>query len=266
MESNSDTTRRIKTSETIFKILNVIYRKDGATATVISNELDMAYSTVHDHVMTLESLKLLRENDGTYHLGLRFLDYGIHAKEKHKVAEIARPHIKELADEIPEAVWLFVEEHDSIVGIHKEGSDIVTPGEWMGKHLPFHCTAGGKAILAHLDEERVDDLLEDQQLDEITDNTITDRAAFKEELDTVREQGYALNNGEAIRNVRGIARAICINDEVLGAVCIVGPKHRLKGDRFRETMPQKLIETVGDIELRLTDFLNTTPFAFDSSV
>jgi DNA-binding IclR family transcriptional regulator len=266
MESDTDTTRRIKTSETIFKVLNVIYRNDGATATEISNELDKAYSTVHDHVMTLESLKYLRENDGTYHLGLRFLDYGINAKEKHKVAEIARPHIKNLANETPEAVWLFVEEHDSIVGIHKEGSDIVTPGEWMGKHLPFHCTAGGKAILAHVDEERIDELFDDQQLDAVTANTITDRDAFKQELEEVREQGYALNKGEAIRNVRGIARAIRINDEVLGAVCIVGPKHRLKDERFKETVPQNLIETVGDIELQMTDFLNTTPFAFDSNV
>jgi DNA-binding IclR family transcriptional regulator len=263
MDDTSNAARRIKASETAFSVLDTIYRKGGTTVTDIADELDMAYSTVHDHVTTLESLMFVHEVDGDYHIGLRFLNYGIHAKEKHKVTRVAPPKLEELAEETSEAVWLFVAEHDSIVGIHKEGSDIVSSGEWLGKHMPFHCTAGGKAILACYDDDRIDELLSRHSLKEITSNTITDREAFRTEIETIRQRGYALNRGEAIRNVRGVARAIRVNDNVLGSVVVVGPSHRLNGDRFREVIPEKLRETVGDIEINMMDFMDTTPFAFE---
>lgn len=259
--SHKRSPRRIKTAQTVFGIVEILYQNDGATMSEVAEELNMAVSTVHDHIATLESMNyVVRRNDNKFYLSLRFLDYGIDAKYKFKVVRVSQSILRELAREISEAVWLFVEENYSIVGIHNEGGNIVKPSEWLGKHQPLHCTAGGKALLAHYDEEKVEQAINHYGLKEITPNTITDEMTLYDELEKIRERGYALNDGETIKHVRGVASPIIVNEEVLGAVCVVGPEHRLKEEQFTEKIPQRVGEAVSEIELDMTDFISTTPF------
>ncbi len=74
----------------------------------------------------------------------------------------------------------------------------------IGRPLPAHCTAGGKAILAFLPAEDREALLT-EPLQRYTDATITDRDALQKELDTIREQNYAVENMEFQKEMRSVS-------------------------------------------------------------
>lgn len=65
----------------------------------------------------------------------------------------------------------------------------------------LHCSAASKAILAHLEPERRDDILEDYEFISRTPNTITDEETLREEFENVRAKAFARNDEEQIAGV-----------------------------------------------------------------
>lgn len=93
----------------------------------------------------------------------------------------------------------------------------------IGKRVPLHNIAAGKAILAHLSEERVEEIIGQHGLEEWTERTITDREALFSELETIREQEYARNDGETFEGFRAVASPILHEGELLGSIVVSGP-------------------------------------------
>ena len=106
-------------------------------------------------------------------------------------------------------VHLAVRVGDHAVYLHKVDSD--KPYEMrsrVGNELRLHCTAIGKAILAHLPRDEVDAVVASAGLAARTPATITDLPALHAELAAVRERGYALDDEENEAMVRCIGAAI----------------------------------------------------------
>jgi DNA-binding IclR family transcriptional regulator len=78
----------------------------------------------------------------------------------------------------------------------------------IGRELPAHCTAVGKALMAWLPRPALLELLEQRGLQRRTRKTITSKARLFQELELVRKQGYASANGEYSSNLRSIATPI----------------------------------------------------------
>ena len=66
----------------------------------------------------------------------------------------------------------------------------------IGKDAPMHSTGSGKILLSAMSPNRIRQFLDQVGLARLTPYTITNREAFLQELDQVREQGYALDNEE----------------------------------------------------------------------
>ena len=66
----------------------------------------------------------------------------------------------------------------------------------IGKDAPMHSTGSGKILLSAMSPNRVRQFLDQVGLARLTPYTITNREAFLQELEQVREQGYALDNEE----------------------------------------------------------------------
>lgn len=253
-DGTKEANRGIKTSRTVFAIIESIQELDGATVPELAEHVGLARSTVHNHVKTLLNQGYLTEEDGEYSLGLKFLEYGYTAKSGLRMAELGEPALSDLADETDEIAWIVVEEHGEAVYISgAEGENALhTRLDHVGLRTSLHFTASGKAILAHLPRERVEEIIEESGLPSATNHTITDREELFEELDRIRERGIAFADGEAVEGVRSVAVPIKPNDEVLGSITVYGPKHRLTDDRFRETIPEKLLGAANAIELEYT--------------
>ncbi|WKE67807.1 IclR family transcriptional regulator [Streptomyces sp. WP-1] len=71
----------------------------------------------------------------------------------------------------------------------------------VGRQLPAHATALGKALLSELTAREVDALLSEQPLEALTPHTVTRRPALREELEQTRTRGWAL---ESEQNTPGL--------------------------------------------------------------
>ncbi|AGB36943.1 IclR family transcriptional regulator [Natronococcus occultus] len=243
--------RPVETVDTAFEIVDLLKRRDGAGITAIADELGLAKSTVYRHVKTLEARELLVRDGDTYRIGMRFLDYGVYVRNRHPLYEFVQPKVDELADETDEKVWCVIEEHG--VGVHiygAEGRHSVRTHARIGKRTPLHQFAAGKAILANLPDERVEEIVDRRGLAATTDRTITDRSELAEQLATIRKRGYAFNREESVRGVHAVGAPI--RDEsgtAIGAISVAGPANRLRGDRLTDELPALLLGATNEVEI-----------------
>jgi len=242
----------VKTTATVFDIIESIRDLDAPTVTTIAEDVGIAKSTTHDHLSTLEGMRYVVKDGDGYRLSLQFLEYGMHAVGEYNIDDVAEPELDDLAEETGEVVWLVVEEHG--IGIYLSNSEgpraVQTHGQ-VGKSTYLHGISAGKAILADLPERRVREIVDRHELPALTENTITTEAALFEELEAVRERGVAFNTGETIEGLRGVGCSITHDEEVIGAIGVGGPAERMTDEAFMESIPDALLGAVNAIELTL---------------
>ncbi len=244
----------VKTARTTFRILEALKRYDGATLAELTDEFDRSKSSVHSYLHTLEREGYVTKEGNTYRLGLKLLDLGGHAQHSEGLYDVAKDEVTALAEGTGELANLLVEEHGKGVYLHRaHGEDAVRTDSYTGQQVFLHNTALGNAILAHLPAERVHGILDRHGMPAPTENTITDRDALFDELEHVREQGYALDDEARVKGLRCVAVPVINNDGgVEGAISVSGPTSRFRGERFREELPEKLRRVANIIELNIT--------------
>lgn len=244
--------RAVKTAETIFGIVEFLLETGGSGVTEIAESQDMAESTVHSHLATLRDQEYVVKDGTTYRPSLKFLDHGVRVRDELSLSDAARPVIEQLSEETGEVAWIVVEEHGRAVYLmNSSGEKAVQTRGRVGRRTTMHDIAAGKAILAHLPESRVENIIDTFGLPERTDKTITDRDELYDNLEKIRDRGYAVNDGETTEKVRAVASPILWGGTVCGAVGIAGPKHRLNGERFTDRLPTAILEAADTIELEL---------------
>lgn len=235
-----------------FDIAELLATETTLGVTAVAEELGVAKSTAHDHLSTLaERGYVVRAPEG-YRLGMEFLRLGEAARSRDEAYEIAREKVEKLANETNERSQFIVEEAGRAIYVHREvGPDAVHTDSAIGGHVPLYATAAGKALLSHHDDDRVRELVGDN-LDPITDNTVTEVDALLAELETVRERGYATNCAENTPRLRAVGAPVELPDgRPLGAISVSGPTHRMKGERFESELPDLLLGTVNELELNI---------------
>lgn len=245
--------RTIKTAERVFDILEFIREMDGATVSEVAAEFDIAVSTAHQYLKTIELREFVVKQDEKYYVALRFLDYGVAARARRRAHPLAEEKAKELADETRERAQFVVKEHGYGVVLYTAiGDRAVQTNITLGAHVHLHATAAGKAILVHLPEEQVLEILDKHGLPRVTENTITERDELLAELDEIRNTGIAYNNQEDTKGLRAVGVPVKDpDDDVFGALSVSGPTHRLKGDVLTDEIPDLLLGMANELELKV---------------
>ncbi|WP_132060637.1 IclR family transcriptional regulator [Halorussus amylolyticus] len=243
----------VKTTRRSLDIVETLREMDGARLTELADRLDLPNSTVHNHLSTLMEADYVLKDDDVYRVSLRFLDLGEYARNRRKIYELAKPEIEELAAETGEVANLLVEENDWGVYLwSSKGENAVPLDIHPGKHVHLHATSLGKCILAHLSDKRVEAVIERRGLPAQTDSTITDADALADELDAVREQGYAIDDEERLPGMRCIGTAVkSESGNVIGAISVSGPTSAMPMDRLTDTLAEKLLGAANVIELKV---------------
>jgi IclR family acetate operon transcriptional repressor len=242
----------IKSVETVFRILEEVRNMDGAGVTDLATVLDMPPSTIHNYLSTLQQEGYLVKNDGEYTIGLRFIYFGDYAKNRLKLYEIGKQNIDELAEQTGEMANLLVEENGLGVYVAVSRSDTALRLEsYVQEREYLHCTAVGKAILAHLHNDRVQKIIDHHGLKQMTENTITEPEPLRTELETIREQGISFDREERLNGLQCCAAPVLEDGTPLGAVSVSGPKSRMQGQMFEQEIPQMVRDTSNAIEIDL---------------
>jgi DNA-binding IclR family transcriptional regulator len=243
----------VKTPKITFRILEQIEESDGARISDLAREIGSSKSTIYRHLCSLHEEGYVIKNNDEYQLSLKFLSFGESAKKRWDKSGLIREKLREIADKTGERAQFLTIENNHAVFVHiEQGEDAVEIDTGVGKTVPLHATSAGKAILAHLPEDKVSDILSKNNLQKFTKHTITEANELFEELGKIREQGFSQNNQERIRGVRAIGVPILkSSNEVVGAISVAGPSHRLVDEWFHEELPTLLLGTVNEIELKM---------------
>lgn len=242
----------VRSAETLFDIIEYIHRAEGVTVSKAATDLNYAKSTIHRHLSTLEQRGYVVEDDG-YFIGFRFLELGEQARNRRRAYRLAGEKVDELAAETDERAQFIVEEHGDAVYIHRaHGAHAVKTDPGIGKRIPLHATSAGKAILATMTDEEVSRIVEQTAFDDITHKTITDPTELYVELKDIRERGYAFNCQENLDGLHAVGVPITDSDEnIIGALSVSGPTHRLTGEWFEDDLPALLLGAANELELNI---------------
>jgi IclR family KDG regulon transcriptional repressor len=192
-----------------FKMLEII-SESGIEMSIseLSRKLGLSKGTVFAIASTLEDLGVLVRDPVTkkFSLGYTLLELGRRAFVRGDVREISRKPLQDLVEEIHENVFLGVlnGDHVTILDVveSKRELKITAPS---GTRLPLIAGATGKVFLATMDRERAREVLNSLGLTAYTPNSITDVDRYMEEIEEVRQKGFATDDEEYIRGVRAVA-------------------------------------------------------------
>ncbi len=249
----------VKSVSRALDIINLVsIKKGGLGVTEIANQMDINKSSVYRILSTLVQYGYIEQDKETewYKLGYQFLEVSSRLLESLDLRNEAKPFLQELEKETNEVIHLVVYDRGEVVYIEKlDGNEALRMHSKVGKRAPMHCTSVGKAILAHLPIEIVQEIIERKGLPIHTDKTITDKNVFIDELAEVKKKGYALDLQENEYGITCIAVPIFDHlGKVEAAVSISGPTIRMTDARLVELQP-RVIEIGKRISARL-GFIN----------
>lgn len=241
----------IKAIRTTSRIVEALVELDGGGVSAVAEQTGRPVATVHDHLSTLRETGFVRKRGTEYHVSTRFLEIGTRARRNDDLYAIAKPHVDELADEYEEAVGLLIEEAGYSVlyyAVEREGLDLNLN---MGTRVPLNLTAGGKAILACMSDDRVEAIVEDRGLPSLTERSVSDRETLFEELERIRDQKYALAHEENVSGMRGLAVGIDAPGPAVGSILLYGPASRLEDEGMHSAIVDDMRQRKEMIEVNL---------------
>jgi DNA-binding IclR family transcriptional regulator len=208
-------------------------------------------ATTNRLVSTALAAGLALQHQGSLHPGPRLFHWAALLGPDIDSAQIARPILRNLAEESGETIGLIQFHHDSKEAVMTTVVDGVKPlhyGLASGVPIPLHAGAGGKAILAYRPRSDVEALT----LEPLTERTQTDLHALERDLEEIRERGWALGDGERIPDAFGVSAPYFINGAIAGSITATVTRFRLP-----EIDVQALARMVQQAAQRLTQVLST---------
>jgi len=220
-----------------FAILSAISSsKDGMGVSDLAKKLQMAKSTVHGMTSALEELGAVMRNPLTkkYKLGFTLLEIGRSAYSQVDLTTSARPVMEGLMEKTQTSVFLGILnlDHVSVLDIVESRQDLKITAS-VGTTIPLLAGAVGKVFLASMDEEQARKIVKSIGLPRFTDNSILDTALYFQELNQVKEIGFAVDDEEYILGVRAVASPLMGLGQLRSAIWIVGFKASLDENKMK---------------------------------
>jgi DNA-binding IclR family transcriptional regulator len=244
----------IQSVKTSFKIIRQLQIREGASGAELAESLDMSKGSIHNHLQTLYEVGYVTRENDVYHLGLRFLEHGIYARQRYSIYEVAKPEVDRLAEKTGELANLLVEEHGLGTYLYRaKGENSVNVDARIGTHVHLHNTALGKSILAHRPQSEVESILDRHGVPATTERTITDRGELFDQLETIREQGVAFDDEERLPGLQCVAVPILDQDDLtIGALSIAIPTRRMDNEPLESDIPTVLKDAANVIKLNIS--------------
>lgn len=246
-------TNTVQTTERSLEIFEYIVQQRATTVTELATEMDLPKGTVQAHVNTLLENKYIKKGENEYQGALKSLALGGEIASRRKEYYRVRQSVKKLADETGERAQFNVEEFGFQYTLcDLVGEDAVRTDVRIGSRTLLHSTSSGKVILAHLPESRRSKIIDRHGLPQRTDATITDRQKLKEELETIRERGYAFNLEERVDKQRAVGVPVFDSEErIVGGLSVSGPASRMTKERMETEIVNELLGIADAIHLDL---------------
>ena len=189
----------VQSVERIFQLIeHLAAHPTGVSLQRLAEETGLAKSTVHRLLASLVGLGYVvqDEENGHYRLTLKMFELSSGIVDSMDIMGVAKAHLERLSQRTGEAVHLVIRDGRDIVYIYKTESGPMRMSSRVGLRSPLYCTGVGKAILATLPGDELEDIWTHSNVKKLTDKTITDLEELRSQVVEVRANGYAIDDEE----------------------------------------------------------------------
>ncbi len=202
----------------------------------VAKRAEISPASARRFLYTLETMGYVRADGRQFALTPRVLELGFSYLSALTLPEVMQPHLERLSRDVGESVSAAVLTGNEIVYVARVPTRrIMSIGITIGTSFPAHATSMGRVLLASLPEADVRTRLDSGSFEAFTDATITEMDALLAELAQVRDQGWAIVDGELEIGLRSVA--VPVHDKsgaVAAAINISTTVNRDSIERMRE--------------------------------
>lgn len=235
------------------EVLDLLSKHDEIGATEISKELKLGKASVFRMLYTLERKEfVIKTKLAKYKLGIKFAHYGGIVLDRLDIIAIIRPFLEKLRDKHNETTHMAILDDDyNIIFMAKELSNSsIQMNSRIGGKMPAYCTATGKALIAQLSDEELNNAIDTFDFKNCTDTGVKNKEQLYKEIERIRQNGYAENLEESEAGLTCFAASIKdITGKCLSAISVSGPTARML--KNKEALIKSVIETAADISQKL---------------
>jgi IclR family acetate operon transcriptional repressor len=215
----------------VFRILEAIQgAPSGLPLKSICDLTGINKSTAHRFLKHMErDGYLMHTESGVYLIGPRLAQMATRVNHRATLQAAAQPILWELWKSTRETVNLAVLDQATVLYV-----DVLeSPHEFrlssrVGTRRQLHATALGKALAAFLPEEQIEGILGAITFQPLTPKTIMNLVQLRQELQKIRQRGYAVDDEETTLGARCVSAPILgAGQEALAAISVSGPTTRI---------------------------------------
>lgn len=223
----------------LFQIVDCVAtgEDDSVSLATLTRQTGIPKATLYRLLGDLIEPGILEHAPGGYSLGTRLFDLGSRVPMYRHLREASSPYLEELALTTHDNAHLATMCDNEVLYLDKvPGSYAIRLPTAIGRRVPLHCTALGKALLAHANP-RVAEQVVRARLRPRTRNTVVMPAMLMRQLDRIRETGVATEIEEFRPGIGCIAAPIRDGrGQVVAAISISGDPRTKQSERIAERM------------------------------
>lgn len=219
----------------------------------LSAEMGLHKSTLFGLVNTLMSFGYLEQIESTkkYRLGMTLFEMGELVLNRIDIRNEAKERCAPLAQKYPATIHIATHNMGEVIYVDKiDCNNSLINSSNVGRRALMHCTGVGKAMLAYLPEEYLDQYLH-FPLKKLTPNTIETKEALLEELFEIRKTGIAMDREEIEEGLTCVAAPILQKDGLPElAISLSFPYGRIKNVDLQQ-VKRELLTCTQELSARL---------------
>ncbi len=176
------------------------------TLSEVAQRTGLTRATARRFLLTLESMHYVGSTGRDFFLRPKVLELGYAYLSSVSLVSVAQNHLEVLTNELRESCSASVLEDEEIIYICRAAANrIMSVNLSVGVRLPAYSSSMGKVLLAALTKKELDEYLGKSLRPKLTSHTVVGAKELISVLDTVREQGWAINDEELEEGVRSVA-------------------------------------------------------------
>ncbi|HEX5232844.1 MAG TPA: IclR family transcriptional regulator C-terminal domain-containing protein [Bradyrhizobium sp.] len=198
----------------------------------------LSTSTAHRLLTTLEKRRFVQfdRSQSKWHVGAQSFAVGATFTRRRNFVAQAIPYLRKLRDQTRETANLAVVDDESIIVLTRvESREIMRSLTKVGGRVAMVASGVGKAVLATYADDDVGAIIAHHGMPRLTEKSIVRPGELFRQLETIRRQGFAVDDEEACMGLRCVA-AVVFNDcaEALAAISVSGMTSRVTEERLPE--------------------------------
>lgn len=240
-------------AEALTKIITFLSESEQETGiSEISRGTGINKNMVFRILNTLENEGWVYCNGQKYSLTL--LLFGLASKPISRLSlnTVATPILYDLLNKTGESTYLGVLKNDKVLYLqHLDGIKNVRVAGRVGGEYDLYCSAPGKVLLAHADNDFIEEYTS-RSLEKRTENSITEKSALLEELERIRQNGYATDREEFGNGIICVAAPIFdYNGKVVSVIGCSAFTTNNKCEKYIERLLPEIVNAAKIISERL---------------